>query len=64
MLQNKNEDIGASFQWPEHLPYIQFVINTTLQHSIKMSPYEAVFGRKPNLTYVFSLLNHQLLLYI
>ena len=53
MLRAKREDIGPSFQWPEHIPYIQFVINTTLQHAIQMSPYEAVYGKKPNLQSIF-----------
>ena len=52
-LRALREDIGPSFQWPDHIPYIQFVINTSLQHAIRMSPYEAVYGKKPNLSSIF-----------
>ncbi|KAH0681196.1 hypothetical protein KY284_022281 [Solanum tuberosum] len=32
--------------WDDHLPLIEFAYNNSYQSSIKMSPYEALYGRK------------------
>ncbi|TYH13554.1 hypothetical protein ES288_A06G147600v1 [Gossypium darwinii] len=32
--------------WEQHLPLIEFAYNNSFQSSIKMGPYEALYGRK------------------
>jgi hypothetical protein len=32
--------------WDEHLPLAEFSYNNSYQSSIKMAPYEALYGRK------------------
>ena len=32
--------------WDEHLPLIEFAYNNSYHSSIKMAPYEALYGRK------------------
>ena len=53
MLRVMRSDAGDSFGWPDAIPQIMYAINTTLQHAIRMSPYEAVYGKKPNNESVF-----------
>ena len=36
-------DFGGS--WVDHLPLVEFTYNNSYQASIKMAPYEALFGR-------------------
>ena len=31
--------------WEEHLPLVEFTYNNSYQASIKMAPYEALYGR-------------------
>ena len=31
--------------WEEHLPLVEFAYNNNYQASIKMAPYEALYGR-------------------
>jgi hypothetical protein len=33
-------------QWEEYLPLVEFVYNNGYQESMKMSPFEALYGRK------------------
>jgi hypothetical protein len=33
-------------QWEEYLPLIEFVYNNGYQESLKMSPFEALYGKK------------------
>ena len=40
-LRDLRVDHGIGFQWPYHISYIMYSLNTTLQHSIKMPPYQA-----------------------
>ena len=37
-------DFGG--QWDLHLPLIEFAYNNSYHASIKMAPYEALYGRK------------------
>lgn len=37
-------DFGGS--WEDHIPLIEFAYNNSYQSSIKMAPYEALYGRK------------------
>jgi hypothetical protein len=37
-------DFGGS--WKEHLPLAEFSYNSSYQSSIKMAPFEALYGRK------------------
>ena len=37
-------DFGG--QWDLHLPLIEFLYNNSYHASIKMTPYEALYGRK------------------
>ena len=53
MLRVMRSDEGDSFDWPGAIPHIMYSINTTIQHAIKMSPYEAVYGKKPNNESIF-----------
>ena len=46
-------DAGPDFDWTEAIHICQYVINTSLQHAIKMTPYRAVFGIEPNTESVF-----------
>lgn len=32
--------------WEDHLPLVEFSYNNSYQASIKMAPYEAVYGRR------------------
>ena len=32
--------------WDDHLPLIEFAYNNSYHSSIKMAPYEALYGRK------------------
>ena len=32
--------------WDEHLPLVEFAYNNSYQASIKVAPYEALYGRK------------------
>ena len=31
--------------WEEHLPLVEFAYNNNYQESIRMAPYEALYGR-------------------
>ena len=31
--------------WEEHLPFVEFAYNNIYQESIRMAPYEALYGR-------------------
>ena len=53
MLAAIKLDKGVAFEWPDYIPYVQYTINTSYQHAIKMTPYEAVYGVKPNSCPVF-----------
>ena len=33
-------------KWEDYLPYAKFSYNNSFQTSLKMSPYEALYGRK------------------
>ena len=33
-------------RWEDYLPYAEFSYNNSFQTSLKMSPYEALYGRK------------------
>jgi hypothetical protein len=35
-----------SKQWEEYLPLVEFVYNNDYQESLKMNPFEALYGRK------------------
>lgn len=37
-------------KWPQVLPHLLFAYNTTVHQSTSHSPYELMFGRKPQLT--------------
>ena len=32
--------------WDRHIPLVEFVYNNSFQSSIRMAPYEALYGRK------------------
>ena len=32
--------------WDRHIPLFEFVYNNSFQSSIRMAPYEALYGRK------------------
>ncbi|KAG1530010.1 hypothetical protein G6F51_013971 [Rhizopus arrhizus] len=38
-----------ALNWDEYLPFITFAYNTAKQESTKFSPFEVMFGRKPQL---------------
>ena len=38
--------IGQGTKWEDCLPYAEFSYNNSFQASLKMSPYEALYGRK------------------
>ena len=46
------EDLLRSFvlswkgSWDDHLPLVEFAYNNSYQASIKIAPYEALYGRK------------------
>jgi hypothetical protein len=44
MLRACALDFGGS--WHEHLPLAEFSYNNSYQSSIKMAPFEALYGRK------------------
>ncbi|XP_073045319.1 uncharacterized protein [Primulina eburnea] len=44
MLRACTLDFGAN--WGKHLPLVEFSYNNSYQSSIKMAPYEALYGRK------------------
>ena len=44
MLRACALDYGSS--WDDNLPYAEFSYNNSYQASIKMSPFEALYGRK------------------
>jgi hypothetical protein len=44
MLRGCDLDFGGA--WNEHLPLAEFAYNNSYQSSIKMAPFEALFGRK------------------
>jgi hypothetical protein len=44
MLRACTLNFGGS--WEEHLPLAEFSYNNSYQSSIKMAPYEALYGRK------------------
>lgn len=44
--------INKPEQWDNYLPFITFAINTSKQASTKVGPFEAMFGRKPNLPHL------------
>ena len=44
MLRACALDFGGS--WEEHLPLAEFSYNNSYQSSIKMAPFEALYGRK------------------
>jgi hypothetical protein len=44
MLRACALNFGGS--WEEHLPLVEFSYNNSYQSSIKMAPYEALYGRK------------------
>ena len=44
MLRAYALDFGGS--WEEHLPLAEFSYNNSYQSSIKMVPFEALYGRK------------------
>ena len=37
-------DFGGS--WEDHMPLVEFSYNNNFQTSIRMAPYEALYGRK------------------
>ncbi|KAK1685872.1 hypothetical protein QYE76_046720 [Lolium multiflorum] len=43
-MRRIDEDFGGS--WEEHLPLAEFSYNNSYQSSIKMAPFEALYGRK------------------
>ena len=44
MLRACALDFGGS--WDDHLPLVEFAYNNSYQATIKMPPYEALYGRK------------------
>ena len=44
MLRMCIMDLGGS--WDDHLPQVEFSYNNSYHSSIKMAPYEALYGRK------------------
>jgi hypothetical protein len=36
--------ITPSLKWDKHLPLAEFLYNNSYQESIKMSPFEALYG--------------------
>ena len=44
MLRACALDFGGS--WEEHLPLAEFSYNNSYESSIKMAPFEALYGRK------------------
>ena len=50
MLRMCVMDFGG--QWDLHLPLIEFAYNNSYHASIEMAPYEALYGRKMQITLV------------
>jgi hypothetical protein len=44
-----------SKSWDKCLPYVEFSYNNSYQKSLKMSPFEVLYGRKVNLEKIKSL---------
>ena len=44
MLRNCALDYGSS--WDDNLPYAEFLYNNNYQASLKMAPFEALYGRR------------------
>ena len=44
MLRACALDYGSS--WDENLPYVEFSYNNSYQSSLKMAPFEALYGRR------------------
>jgi hypothetical protein len=42
-----------SGSWDKSLPYAEFAYNNSYQSSIKMAPFEALYGRKCRTLFVF-----------
>ena len=38
--------INYEGSWDRHIPLVEFVYNNSFQSSIRMAPYEALYGRK------------------
>ena len=38
--------IDYESSWDRHIPLVEFVYNNSFQSSIRMVPYEALYGRK------------------
>ena len=38
--------LAQGTEWEDYLPYAEFSYNNSFQASLKMSPYEALYGRK------------------
>ena len=55
MIRARRLEVGENFDWPSFIPFVQCSLNCTYQHAIKMTPYEACFGKKPNWSSIFSL---------
>ena len=47
-LENMLRDCAINFKgsWNDHLSLIEFIYNNSYRSSIKMAPYEALYGRR------------------
>ena len=44
LLRACTMDFGGN--WEDHLPLVEFTYNNSYQATIRMAPYEALYGRK------------------